>query len=427
MTTLALEHQGVAAPAASPALHVASSPSTGAPGTTVRELTTMAQLSALRDGWSELATDAVDGSLYLTPDFLASWWEAFADGDLSARLAALALTEGDRLIALVPLMRRAERYLGLPIEVVRCVGNAHSMRRGALCHPGDEATLAWHTASWLAHSKADVAFFEEVRTHSPMTASLRGALEAAGFVVAIRSGAESAYVDFASCGGTFDGYRQWIGRKARQNLDRKARHAESHQRARYTLVTRATDTTDLFNDIATIARASWSFRHGTSIVSHPAAELFYRRLVARAGAAGTLFSIVLHLNDRPAAYSIGVRHRDVVYCLKTAYDEGVRSASPGCVLQRFLLAQALAEGVREVDFAGHLQPYKEELCTGIRSHVTLCAYPRRSPALLEHLVNDHLRPRVRRSFVAPLWRRWRDAQAQRKLPAPMARENPSTG
>jgi len=92
-----------------------------APEMAVERIADAPGFEALREEWSELLESSAADCLFLTWEWLSTWWKHLA-GD--RRLAILALRHGGRLVALAPFgVRPPSLSRRRPLPVLEFLGN----------------------------------------------------------------------------------------------------------------------------------------------------------------------------------------------------------------------------------------------------------------------------------------------------------------
>src|SRR3990167_2779584 len=100
-----------------------------------RVLETERELLALEEPWGELEAVAGNTNVFLRFDWLATWWKHFGRGQ---RLMVVTAEEGNRLIAVAPLM------LGMAggVRTVGFLGRPGADYTDFLVRPGEDACVA---------------------------------------------------------------------------------------------------------------------------------------------------------------------------------------------------------------------------------------------------------------------------------------------
>ena len=100
----------------------------------------------------------------------------------------------------------------------------------------------------------------------------------------------------------------------------------------------------------------------------PAQRFFYRELVTEAFRCGWLRFDVVLFNGAPLAFHFGFEYRGRFIWYKPAFDIQYASRSPGEVLLKFLLDDAIGKGLEEFDFTVGSEPFKYRFSNRTRSN-----------------------------------------------------------
>ncbi len=105
-------------------------------------------------------------------------------------------------------------------------------------------------------------------------------------------------------------------------------------------------------------RTRWARTDSPSQFFDPAQQAFYRDLVREFFAAGWLRFDVVLFNGAPLAFHFGFEHRRRFIWYKPAFDVEFASRSPGEVLLKFLLEDAIEKKLEEFDFTIGSESFK---------------------------------------------------------------------
>lgn len=116
---------------------------------------------------------------------------------------------------------------------------------------------------------------------------------------------------------------------------------------------------------------SWKHANGSAITSREGETGFYEHLLPALAAEGQVHCTVLFLQGQPVAHSIDLLGRQRTYGMKTSYDRSHAKLRPGVLLMVGRLERYFADGMREYDFLGDVEPYKMEWTPTTRDHLRL--------------------------------------------------------
>ena len=119
---------------------------------------------------------------------------------------------------------------------------------------------------------------------------------------------------------------------------------------------------------------SWAQSGSPSQFLDPAQQVFYRELVRGAFRHGWLRFDVVLFNGAPLAFHFGFEYQRRFIWYKPTFDVQFASRSPGEVLIKFLLDDAIRKGLEEFDFAVGSEAFKYRFANRIRTNVRLIAF-----------------------------------------------------
>lgn len=121
----------------------------------------------------------------------------------------------------------------------------------------------------------------------------------------------------------------------------------------------ASDPVAAWDALVGLHRIRWThLGHRDGVLGDPAVLAFHAAAVPQLAEAGLLRFYVLHIGGRLAAvyYTLTTPGRLLFYL--SGFDEAFARASPGTLLMGAIIEQAMAEGVRELDFLRGGERYK---------------------------------------------------------------------
>jgi CelD/BcsL family acetyltransferase involved in cellulose biosynthesis len=339
---------------------------------------------ALRPEWNAAAATQADPNVFLTWEWLATWWRHLGVRHPGARLHVVTVRDGDGLVLAAPLFRAEWGYGPLRTPVLHQVSyDAGDYGGVLLVRRSDEAVaaLAAHLADVLRHDAGSVVL-SRLTTDSRFLAVLRSALggPAAGrspgtgrspHRVAIAA-TEAPILDsacpYALVDADFDLARRQKRHRVRQRL---ARLGEHHDVA-FRLHTGAALEDGLARFVA-VHRRRWDDRADTmqGQLVDPAREAFLLDAARALDAAGHLRLTTLQADGATAAANLDYELAGRLYMFKTAFDPGFGRHAPGHLLVSHVFDEGLARGVHEFDFMRGEHDYKRGWTNRSRHLVTV--------------------------------------------------------
>jgi CelD/BcsL family acetyltransferase involved in cellulose biosynthesis len=371
----------------------------------VERISDRGAFEALRPEWDELLEASPSNCLFLTWEWLFTWWKHLG-GD--RRLALLAVRLGSQLVALAPFARGTSRPAGplgrllLPTSLqLLGTGQVGSDYLDLLVRAGREHPAAEALAEHLAE-EGSVMELRQLPAQGSLAHTLAESLTERGWKVAERGTNVCPVIDLA--GLSWEDYVASLGKSHRQNLRRRLRKLEETFDVRFERAGSEIEVDEAFQILLDLHRKRWRGRGGSDALSDPRVVAFHREVTRLALRRGWLRLYVLRLDGRPAAALYGFLYRDRFLYYQSGFDGEFGDYSVGLAIMGLAIREAIAEGAREYDLLHGDESYKFLWASRSRELARLELYP---PSLDGHL-RRHARGALR--GVKARLRAWRGGE-----------------
>lgn len=340
---------------------------------TARWVEQTADFEDLRQEWNELLQASDSDCLFLTWEWLYTWWRNMADRHT---LAILLIYEHERLIAIAPLSVRPAQYRRLvPFRVLEFLGsgNAGSDYLSFIIQQGLEQRAL--TAMSDAISSRGLAIeLSNIDRASEVMVSAALALRDQGYQVLRQTQYYSPYIDLSE-----HSWQSFMSQK--KGAADLSRFNKKLKRLKRDFTVSFEMTADQHTRIAdlNILTALHMMRRNelgdASTFNSPASRRFHESLSQSALENGWLRLFVLRLNDRPAAAVYGFSYRNTLYYYQAGFDPEFSQYSVGFLALALTIQQATTEGLHKFDFLHGEEQYKYAWTSNDRELVKLSLYP----------------------------------------------------
>ncbi|HKC56121.1 MAG TPA: GNAT family N-acetyltransferase [Vicinamibacterales bacterium] len=346
---------------------------------------------ALEDEWNDAVERASVPHPFLRHEWVRTWWDSFQG---NRELHIIVVRDADRIIGIAPLMREAATVYGLPIRRLALLANDHTPRTDFLVSGNaDEVYRAVWNALRDDIDHWDVVQLTQLLKGSPTSVAMTRFAAAEGLPIGTWESSASPYLELS---GTWDSYWASLPAKFRSNVrNRLSRLTQVGEPALEILsdkraIARACD------DAWRLEASGWKDQEGTSITSDPAVRTFYTLLAERGADCGWLRLVFLTVGGRRIAVSYSAVHDGRLFLLKTGHDREFHTCSPFKLLTYFAAQEGYARGLREIDFLGDTEPWKEEWTPAARPHDWLFVFSTSRRARLLHSIKFQMAPEIRK-------------------------------
>lgn len=342
--------------------------------TSVERIDDPAAFERLEGGWRELLSASGADSLFLTWEWLFTWWKHLAG---RRRLAILAVRASGELIALAPLAARAPGLArGLPVPSLELLGTGSvgSDYLDLIVRRERVADAVSALAAYLADGVAMVGL-PQVRAEASHGRDLAAALERRGWSLRRRQTSVCPFIDLA--GRSWESYLDDLGPAHRYNFRRRLRQLERRGDLRFERVETEAQRARAFSELVTLHQSRWLSRGGSNALDSPALVAFHEDLSRLALARGWLRLFTLRLDDTALAGVYGFRYRDTFYFYQSGFDPRWSPLSAGLVALGLSIKAAADEGVPVYDLLHGDEAYKFQWARQTRELERLELYPPR--------------------------------------------------
>jgi CelD/BcsL family acetyltransferase involved in cellulose biosynthesis len=351
--------------------------------------------------WNDVVARAQVPHPFLRHEWIRTWWDSFGPSARSARsgqanreLHIIVVRDEGRIIAIAPLMRETAVAYGLPVRRLALLANDHTPRTDfVIADKPDEAYRAIWNVLFRDIDQWDVLQLTQLLRTSTTVATMSQFAAAEGLPIGTWKSSDSPYLELT---GTWDSYWASLSSKFRSNVrNRLSRLKQIGEPALEVLVDRS-DIAAACDDAWRLEASGWKDQEGTSICSDAAVRRFYTLLADRAAACGWLRLVFLTVGGRRIAVSYGAVYDDRLFLFKTGYDREFHTCSPFKLLTYFAAQEGFARGLREIDFLGDTEPWKQEWTPASRGHDWVFLFSNSRRARLLHSIKFQMAPELKK-------------------------------
>jgi len=350
----------------------------------------LARFNEIAREWDELVDRSGLERLFLSHAWLRTWWEAFSGGR-ELHIVTVRLAGG--LVGAAPMMRSRARVYGVGIDSVESIYNPHTQRfdfivargLGDIVYPA-----LWNHLSNL--SSCHMIVLAQLPEDSPTLPAMERLGRAGGWLSGQWIARRSPYIPL-NCE-----YNEFLGRLKggyRYNLRKRHERLSKLGTIDVEVISEKQRVLEAVEDGLRIEAAAWKGKHGTAIISDPAATEFYTRLAEREASLGQLRLSFLRVAGKRISFSYILSSDNKLYGVKIGYDPQYHTYSPGNLLLNLILQDACARGLGEYDFLGVDDEWKLDWTKSTRGHSWLFLFRNRWRPRFLHYLKFGLAPAIK--------------------------------
>jgi CelD/BcsL family acetyltransferase involved in cellulose biosynthesis len=345
----------------------------------------------LEDEWNDAVERASVPHPFLRHEWVRTWWDSFQG---NRELHIIVVRDADRIIGIAPLMRETATVYGLPIRRLALLANDHTPRTDFLVSGNaDEVYRAVWNALRDDIDHWDVVQLTQLLKGSPTSVAMTRFAADEGLPVGTWESSDSPYLELS---GTWDSYWASLSAKFRSNVRNRLSRLTQIGEPALEILSDKTAIARACDDAWRLEASGWKDQEGTSITSDPAVRTFYTLLAERGADCGWLRLVFLTVGGRRIAVSYSAVHDGRLFLLKTGHDREFHTCSPFKLLTYFVAQEGYARGLREIDFLGDTEPWKQEWTPAARPHDWLFVFSTSRRARLLHSIKFQMAPEIRK-------------------------------
>ena len=350
---------------------------------------------ALEREWNEVVERARIPHPFLRHEWVRTWWESFHD---DRQLHIVVVRDDDRIVGIAPLMREHAVVYGLPVRRLALVANDHTPRTDFVV-AGDEIDV--YRAIWNSLAcemdRWDVLQLTQLPRTSPTIAAMSGLASADQLPIGTWKSSDSPYLEL---GGTWERYWESLSPKFRSNVRNRLTRLTQIGEPALEILSDSPAIASACDDVWRLEASGWKDKEGTSIGSDAKVQKFYTLLAERGADRGWLRLLFLTVGGKRIAVSYSAVYDGRLFLLKTGHDREFHACSPFKLLTYFAAQDAYARGLREIDFLGDAESWKQEWTSAARGHDWLFVFSRSRRARLLHSIKFQMAPEIRKKWRA---------------------------
>lgn len=338
---------------------------------TVETISDIHEFESLRDEWNSLLRDSRSDSLFLTWEWLFTWWKVLG---AHFKLNIVRVRSGSTLLALLPLFRGQANALKFQPACLEFLGSgaAGSDYLDFIVKRDIETEVLEHVGQVLLKNKQAVQLSHCLKGSSAVSFLLHS------WKVA---DAQSRRQHIGTCpfivlsGHTWDSYLASLGSEHRYNFKRRLKNLQAKFVMRLEAVQDEEGRKTALENLIRLHNLRRSSLNGSEAFNTPALCSFHDELSRIALQKTWLRLYTLWLDGRPAASLYGFYYKRIFYFYQSGFDPAFKEFSVGLVIMGLAIRCAIEEGAIEYDFLHGAEPYKFLWTKRVRHLDRLELYP----------------------------------------------------
>jgi CelD/BcsL family acetyltransferase involved in cellulose biosynthesis len=340
--------------------------------TTVETIGKESAFAALQQEWDRLLQSSDSDGIFLSWEWLFTWWKHLAE---ERQLSILAVRCDGELAALAPCaLRRSSLLHRRPLPVLEFLGSGlvGSDYLDVIVRRGCEPEVRQALASWLAE-KRWMLNWTQLKRDASQASGVASALAGNGWGVVEAMTNICPFIPLT--GRSWESYLATLGSEHRYNFHRKWKRLNRDYTVQFDRVSTQAQCRESIDLVIAQHNLRWRDRGGSDAFQAPGLVGFHREFSQLALDRDWLRLYVLRLDGQPAACLYGFLYRRTFYFYQSGFDAAYEKHSVGLVAMGLAIKSAIEEGAEEYDLLHGNETYKSHWSSDSRELSRLEAYP----------------------------------------------------
>jgi len=320
----------------------------------INRIDTIDEFLALRGEWNTLVEKSTSNCVFLTHEWLSTWWKHMAE---DRRLSIVTARDGGKLVGILPLAERKAQYTRMMPRVLEFIGSGviGSDYLDAIVDREYEPSVIAAFAHYLNESPLMLQL-NQVRSGSCIVGLLAEELGQIGWTTEETKINVCPYIKLG--GYTWDSYLETLGPLVRKGVKRYFRNLPAAFDFRVDCVQTQAEAHAALDVAMDLHRQRWHSGRKSEAFQSDSVIAFHREFVQHAAERGWLRLFVMYLNGTPAAALYGLRYGTTFYFYQSGFDPAFAKHSVGAATMAISVKSAIEEGVLVYDFLHGAEEYK---------------------------------------------------------------------
>lgn len=363
------------------------------------------EFRSLSADWNRLLAASAADNLFLTWEWIHTWWEHFNSGN---KLSILLAWNDQELVGIAPFYLQTAKIPGGPKVLKFCSSaDLYPDYMDFIAEKMQEAAVLESFARYLLeHGKDwDVIQFDHVLENS-LAMKFKEYFERQYAVTRIRT----SLCPYVTIDDSFEDYiKDRLCANKRYNIPRKAKVLFDEKKARFETVADAQSVPGAVKEYFELHLKRSRAKGMKSSLDSETVRRFHMDYAQKAAHGHLLRMYFIRAAGKPVGAAYGFHYRDKLYYYHITFDPDWGKWSPGTVLLKLWLEEARKEGAREFDFLKGDESYKSDWKTGERAEYRLQIFNRTAAgraaygwALVKKFLKNRFRSGKEREHVSAL-------------------------
>jgi len=373
------------------------------------EVTTEAGFLNLRKDWDSLLKESPSGSIYMSFEWMYTWWRHFGRG----QLFILVAESNGQVRCIAPLMRTSERFLGMQYTRIRFIGSDATCTTNRnlfdklfsidkrygwsdlldFLYRTEDVEGLIGTLNYLKQQKRrwDILDLRELHSGTSSIKLLKDTFSDGDSLF----NEVAAKVAIVSLESDFETYRKSRKKNWRKNISRAYNQINRLPQVVFGKYTSPSQVADIIPAVIDLENRSWQGNCRIGAFSQKSAREFHQELAKFLAERERFVLYTLESARRIVCYQYALKYNDQLSLHNIAMDPDFKHYSPGFYLQVRIIEEAFSQGLKWVVLGRGPEDYKSKLKNAEEDRIWVTVFGTRGIARVLGCLEFKARPTLK--------------------------------
>lgn len=325
------------------------------------------QIPELGIRWKELLERSRDNHIFLTLEWLTTWWKYYS---AHRELVLLAIKDDEKVLAIAPLMNSTYKLFGVNLRKIEFIGTPTSDYHSFILTENSPTCVRMFLDYINAYSSVwDCMELNDIPENSE-TANVLRVLSSSPLKLKERIFNTCPCVTLPD---TPEEYFQKLGKSTKRNLRRWEKRLKKEHKVGFKMYNEIGTVEETMNIFFELHQKRWQSESYSGLFVNQTFRDFHSEVAKRFAEKGWLNLCFLTADDEPISCVYALKYEQKICCYLTGFDPTYSKYRVGHLTFMYLIENCIEGGLKEVDFMRGGESYKNHWNPRIRRNIELRA------------------------------------------------------
>jgi peptidoglycan/xylan/chitin deacetylase (PgdA/CDA1 family)/CelD/BcsL family acetyltransferase involved in cellulose biosynthesis len=375
----------------------------------IERISTAPVFLAMQREWNSVLEQSAADTVFLTWEWMASWWAAYGEG--KKLLILVARDPNGMCLGIAPLCVES----GTTSRTVKFLGDGtfDSDYLDFIAVRGHEGEVV---TAFLDHLKTisrewDILRISEIPEYSPSLEPLLSLKQHSGWFL----NSEQVVCGIRKLPDAWDAFLATLRPRFRTTVRACLRNVEQWDGS-FEVLSYEEQIPSWLHDLFALHSGRWAFRQQSGVFKNNEKRDFYHKLTQAVFRRGWLYMTRLRVNGVVLASQFGFVHRGVYFLLQEGFDVQCNHVSPGICLRAATIRSLIERRIHTYDFLGGIGRHKTDWGAQEKTSWRLTLAPKSVSGYVRvelPIVVQHAKDKVKHALPSRLLNWWKSRNAHK--------------